>query len=355
MAIVALVPAGCEELPTGPDQGSTGRLYVLNQTDATVYVYDLDTNDAYTRIDSFPAGVTEPHYIEFSPDGQFYYIVERNPNGRIAKFNASTNAPLGTVFENQLFPTAIAVTDDGQFGYVGNFTEDGLYTKIYRFSLTTMTLDTSFSTSIMAHDVKITSDGNLVLATNMSDRVTIIDLVGDSVTIIPVDSNNVVPFEEMGIYRPYSLVIDHNDSLAYIACLQHDSVTPQVRVFDIAAREVIDEIHLPHGHPSTLTPHGPTLMSLSPDDAILYVTTQANNTVVAIRLQTKTIEREIPLSIGRPFGVTMSADGSRIYVACVNEQGEQGAVYVIDGQTQDVIDSIMVGKNPYGLLWRPAP
>jgi DNA-binding beta-propeller fold protein YncE len=96
-------------------------------------------------------------------------------------------------------------------------------------------------------------------------------------------------------------------------------------------------------------------MTLSPDEKLLFVTMQWYNTVVVIRLETHTIAREIQFSIGRPFGITRSADGSRVYVACVNEQNMQGAIYAIEGSTLDVVDSIMVGKNPYGILWRPAP
>jgi DNA-binding beta-propeller fold protein YncE len=68
-----------------------------------------------------------------------------------------------------------------------------------------------------------------------------------------------------------------------------------------------------------------------------------------------TVVADIPLKIPNPFGINISDDGSRVYVACINKPGDHGRVYIIDGENLVKIDSIDVGKQSYGLTWQPAP
>ena len=55
----------------------------------------------------------------------------------------------------------------------------------------------------------------------------------------------------------------------------------------------------------------------------------------------------------RPFGITISDDGTRVYVSCTNTRPQPGQVYVIDGETFEKLDSLEVGSEPFGLAWRP--
>ncbi|MFZ1682698.1 MAG: hypothetical protein WAU88_01075, partial [Candidatus Zixiibacteriota bacterium] len=70
--VVAMVlfglATGCKDKssqPATPSFGPDGSLYVLNQQDGSLYIYDSKT---LARTDSLAAQVPAPHHLEFSPD-----------------------------------------------------------------------------------------------------------------------------------------------------------------------------------------------------------------------------------------------------------------------------------------------
>jgi DNA-binding beta-propeller fold protein YncE len=214
-----------------------------------------------------------------------------------------------------------------------------------------LTIVDSISAGASTHDADITSDGAIVVATNMSDVITMIYTDVDSVRPVSIDPDSTYAVTRQK-YMPYGLTIDHKDSLAYIACLHHHEIHAQVRILDLAQRRIVDSIYLPIDHFHVADPSGATLVELSPDDAFLYVTTQWDNTILVVRLATRTVF-EFPVEVGRTFGVTATDDGSRVYVTAAGVQNRPGRVYILDGHTHDLIDSIDVGRNPFGLRWRP--
>ena len=198
----------------------------------------------------------------------------------------------------------------------------------------------------VTHDVKITSDGSVVIATNRTtDNLTMVYTDEDTVTFVPMTEND--PNPAGPDYGPLGAVIDHKDSLAFIACIDSD----EIRVLDIAARKIVDSINIPVTVASGAA--GPTLLAVSPDDEVVFVTTQYNNTVVAVRVSTKEILATIPLSANGPFGISMSDDGTRVYVACINLSQPNAYFYAIDGNTYTIVDSVRVGNLNYGLIWQP--
>lgn len=350
-ACAAVFLVACDEsTPTEPTPlGPPGRLYVANQTDSTIYVYDTET---LTRVDSFPAEISQPHFIKFSPDLAKFYMVSREFNGRLARYNAATHSLEAAAALPGLFPTSIAITPDGLFGYVCDFSQAGVETRVYKVNLQTLAIIDSISAGASTHDVDMTSDGALVVATNMSDVITMIYTDADTVHPVSIDPDSTYAITRQK-YMPYGLTIDHKDSLAYIACLDHHEVHAQVRVLDLALRQIVDSIYLPIDHIVDYgDPSGPTLVELSPDDAYLYVTTQWDNTIQIVRLATRTVV-ELPVEVGRTFGVTATDDGSRVYFTAAGATNATGRVYVLDGKTHQLIDSLNVGRNPFGIRWRP--
>ena len=78
-----------------------------------------------------------------------------------------------------------------------------------------------------------------------------------------------------------------------------------------------------------------------------YITNQLNN-VYVINLASNTISTII---VGQlPYGVSVSPDGSKVYVT---NGGECGGVYVINAATNTVIDTIVVGCCPQGVSVSP--
>jgi len=358
--LAMLVFIGCgndKKTPTGGGNTSTnptGRLYVLNQADNSIFKYDTKTLQV---LDTVPSVIKLPHYIEFSPDGQFYYIVTlEHPTGHIAKYDAMADTLIDSVqVPTSVLPSAIAITADGAFGYVCNFTfsrQSPVPARIYKYKLDNFDTVSTIQAGLTTHDLKITSDGSVVIACNRnSDMLNMIypKMTPDSVARISMDPDSGW-VDGKNTYGPFGVAISHNDSLAFIACMD----AGQVRVLDIAAQKIIDSIDIPGSDPAG-TLKGPTLLAVSPDDDIVWVTTQFGNSVVGFRVSTMTVVANIPFEIGKSFGVTISDDGSRVYVACVGETKKHGRIYVIDGNTFTKVDSLDVGELSFGLIYRPAP
>jgi DNA-binding beta-propeller fold protein YncE len=345
LVLLAAAIAGCgNDNGTGPViVGPNGRLYVLNQGDATMYIYDSSTLQKVAEVGT---RVKSPHYIEFSPDGQNFYIETlEQPTGHIAKFNANTLEFIDSV-SVPVISSAIAITKDSRYGYVCDFQQSaGTASKVRKYDLATLQQVDSMQAGEITHDVKITSDGAVVVATNRAtDNVTMIYTDEDTVTFVPMTDNDDLSSID---YGPMGVVIDHKDSLAFVACINSD----EIRVLDIAAREIVDSISIPVR--ATTEPAGPTLLAVSPDNDVVFVTTQFGNSVVAVRVSTKEVLADIPLSAIGPFGISMSDDGSRVYAACVSPGKAHAYTYVIDGNTYAKLDSLAVGQLNYGLIWRP--
>ncbi len=329
-----------------------GRLFVANQTDATIFEYDTRT---LLRIDSIPAGVLDPHYLEIDPNAEKYYAVTRAllAGGAIARYDAASNSFEQSVnVPGSVIPTAIAVTKDGQYGYVCDFSAGTTPGNIYKYQLSDLSLVDQFGTGASTHDLKITHDGKIVIAASLnSDNVTFIYTDADSVHLFSLDADPENFYEPSGnsYYGPYGVNTNHANTEAYAACLH----AKQLRIIDISQRRVVDSVMIPVT--ATIQPAGPTLMAVTPDDHYLYVATQYGNTVVVVDLTTRSVVKELTSPTNRPFGATVSGDGSRVYVACVNDMNQRGSVLVIDTATQEIVNTIPVGRNSFGLIWAPEP
>ncbi len=352
--LAGLLAFGCDDDDNGPtgsrgDDNPAGRLYVANQTDNTIYVYDTRT---MTRIDSFSSVIETPHFVRISPDGSYLYAVGRETPGQFAKFSLADNNLVDSLTAGgDLYPTAIATSPDGSIGYVCDFTDPSKLGKLHQFNLNTMTfLDSQVTVGSASHDLQITSDGEIVVVGNFgTDNISLVYPTGDSAVNVDVRPGNPVPAGSP-VCGPYGIAIDHSDSLAFIAC----RLSNEIRVLDLASRTIVDSIPIPVQGTGSL--FGPTLMAVSPDNSKLYITTQLENTVAVLRLATRRVIAQIELGVIRPFGIDCSDDGSRYYVACVNNENplldQTGRVYVIDGATNVLIDSVDVGKNSYGLAFK---
>ncbi len=345
---LALSAGGC----SGDDNNTSsarppGMLYVLNQGDATLYLYDTET---LARVDSVETVVQKPHYLQFDPSGDRFYITTLETTGHIGKFDAATNLLMDSVTTPpSVQPTAIAITHDGRFGYICNFSLPGERTHIHKFDMATLSYVSSMQAGSVTHDVKITSDGAMIVACNMnSDDITLVYPDEDTVAFVNIDPDSGYGVSTAPKYGPHGIVIDHSDSLAYIACM----MKYQVRVLDLKLRRVTDSIDIPiHDGQGHLI--GPTLLAISPDDRTVYVTTSGGNSLVAFDTKTKAILADLMFATPYSFGIAISGDGRAVYAACVGHPHEHGRIYVIDTEWLTKTDSLDVGSESFGIAWRP--
>lgn len=339
--------------PTEPDE-----LIVLNQTDSTLYVYNLTTK---ARVDSINTGLAAPHHLEFSPGHGAFYVVSRQTPGKVAEF---THEPYAAVSSFSMLgaplPAAIAISPDGEFGYLGDFTAASQRGRIHKYDLHTgMLVDSSFQSGSSTHDIKITTDGALVVAANYgSDDLTLLTTTAGDVEFVNLDANGPPP-PGTSVYGPYGLAIV--DTMLYVACLKGPNLGAgqerQIRLVSLNTRTVVDSILVPvtiPGNPNLQA--GPTLMKLTPDESQLWVTTQYGNSVLVIRTSDNAVWRSIPVGTNRPFGIDISGDGSMAYVACAADAGPTDAerrskVYMINTSTYAVVDSVVAGRNSFAVHW----
>ncbi len=334
-----LIALGCSNKKPAEPEEPKGGIYVLNQGDDKVAIYDWQTHEFVT---DFDAMVDEPHHMEMTRNHEFMFVVGRHVPGQIAKFNMETNGFVDRADgPSTLFPTAVAISPDGVTGYVTDFTQSS--GGMYRLDLTTMNFNgdsAKSSATQLTHDIKMSATGDFLVFCNYgTDNVVVYDVNGDSIiNIIDVGT----PWSGTTNYGPYGLAID-NDSLVYIAC----RTSHEVRVLDLSTGTIIDTIAIPivsHGATS-----GPTQLYISPSGSRLYVSTFYGNSLVVVDLSSasRPVIADIPVG-ALSFGIATNDNGSTVYVACANEAaGTPGHIYVIDGINNVVTDSITAGNRPF--------
>jgi len=347
----SILLAGCEST-TGPggDVGPDGRLYVPNQADSTMYVYDTRT---MVRVDSFPIPIAEPHMVEFSHDMAYYYVVGRQPAGRLLKYQASNDSVIATVqVPGAVFPTSLVISHNNDTLYLTDFTLGAGHTHRYDVSGTNfLWRDSILQAGYQTHDIRISPDGRYVVSAGFSsDDITILDLVTGNVQPLTIDSARSGFNPVSNVYGPYGVLIDRNGTRAILACSKG---VDQLRIIDLVNLTILDSIVIPVSNTGNADRNGPTYMVISPDNNIVFVTNFLDNTVSVVRLSTREVLTTIPFETPRPFGIAMSEDGSRVYVSCTNIRPARGRVYVIDADKYTKIDSVEVGSEPFGLVWMP--
>jgi len=108
--------------------------------------------------------------------------------------------------------------------------------------------------------------------------------------------------------------------------------------------------------PVGLSPLG---VAVTPDRSKGYVTNHGANTVSAIHTATNSVSATIPVGAS-PFGVAVTPDGTKVYVARSRGRGghfgggrRPDSVSVIETVTNAVIATVPVGFSPFGVAVTP--
>lgn len=371
LLILMLGITGCDDDDNGINgtplsNHPEGRLYITNQADQTVYVYDTET---LTLIDSFTTNVVEPHFVNFSHDYQYYYVLGRQVGGMISKYRTNDDSLIATITApGAVFPTSFVISNNNDTMYVTDFTNDFGHIHRYNVSGTNFQwLDSTLQTGKQTHDIRISSDGQLIVSAGYSsDDITVINTTtGNLLPISLIDGDNIFN-PTSNRYGGYGVLIDQTKSMAIVSCrksvtldtvnvspLQVDTIPQdQIRLVDLNNSTILDSILLVGSNTNDTEP---IYMALAPDNNILFVANNRDNSMSVVRLSTRDVIETIDFSVPKAFGITISDDGSRVYVGCTNTRPSSGMIYVIDGETYEKIDSIQVGSEPFGLQYIPIP
>ncbi|MBD3403146.1 beta-propeller fold lactonase family protein [candidate division GN15 bacterium] len=347
-SLVLLMTWGCTDDDNPVDSGGEqfDVLYVLNQADQTIYKYNAET---LVRIDSIETPVVEPHFIEFSHDRDYYYVVGRQVGGQLAKYRTADDSLVQLVtVEGSMFPTALVVSPNDDTVYVCDFTNAKGRTHRYAASGASFSfLDSNLQAGYQSHDIDLSSDGGLFVSAGFnSDDITVVDL--DSGTTTPYRIEDATPGfgTSPASYGPYGVNLDLDEQMAILACRKG---VDQLRLIDFINGTVIDSILIPTADATQSAMAGPTLMDITPDNDRVFVTGFTDNRMWVVQLSTRSVLQTIPLGTPRPFTVNVTSDGSRVYVSATNTRPSPGQVYVIDGNSYAVLDSVQTGSEPFGV------
>lgn len=332
--------------PIISDNGNPeGKIYITNQADQTVYIYDSKT---LMRVDSFQTPVVEPHYINFTHDFEYYFVLGRQVSGSLAKYRTSDNSLVKQVtVEGAVFPTAFAISNNNDTLYLTDFTNASGHTHRYDISGTNFVwIDSILQAGWETHDIRLSDDGKyLVSAGYGSDDITIVNTeTGNLTPVSLLDGEEIYNGASLN-YGGYGVLIDKNSNFAYISCRKE---VDQIRIVDLNNHTIIDSIVLAGVYSADPEP---IYMTISPDNNILFVANNKDSSMSVIRLSTLEVIKTVHFSTPKPFGISISDDGSRVYVGCTNKRPDRGMVYVIDGNNYIKVDSILTGSEPYGLQW----
>jgi YVTN family beta-propeller protein len=330
--------------------GPKGKLYIPNQADQTISI--LNTADL-TVVKTFATPVVEPHFVEFSPDGEYYYIVGRQVGGTMAKYKATNDSLVAQVtVEGVVFPTSFTISPGNDTLYLTDFTLGPGHTHRYNVAGDNFIwLDSILQAGHQTHDITISPDGKYVVSAGFSsDDITVLNTLTGDVTPLTLDSAKQQFNGVSNIYGAYGVEIDHNSRFAILACRKG---VDQIRMIDLVNMTILDSILSPVTNATNPNTDGPNYMALSPDNNILFVTNLTDNSLTVYRLSTREVMAHIPFETPKAFGIDISDDGTQVYVSCTNVRPAVGRVYVIDANTFEKIDSVTVGSEPFGLAWQP--
>src|SRR5437867_9054062 len=195
-----------------------------------------------------PADIDGPHNVTAAPDGSAWYvtIAHGTPYGSLWKMSAGTDSLLGRA-QVEMFPTTISVTPRGALAFVANSDFHADHPRVNLASIiqtATMTPLTNLRACDMPHGVKVNHAGSFVYVSCMN-----------SDEILEIDRQ--------------SLAITRRHKTGVGMLMQHSRVPGH----DVPPGGGMAPVH---------DACSPTFVSVSPDDARLYVACNHSNMLLVL-------------------------------------------------------------------------
>ncbi|MFN0015123.1 MAG: PKD-like domain-containing protein [Saprospiraceae bacterium] len=190
--------------------------------------------------------------------------------------------------------------------------------------LATNTVVATIPVGIFPYGVSMSPDGNLVYVTNT---------ISGTVSVIDAATNTVLATVPVGI-NPQGIAVSPDGSLVLVA----NTGSFNISMLETNTNTVLYTVPTP-GVFSTGVAFHPTGFQA-------YIA--GSNRVLVLDVIAGTITASIPVG-GGAFGVSVSPDGTRVYVACANTDN----LYVLDAATNVVLTTVPLGDAPSGVVVSP--
>jgi len=138
--------------------------------------------------------------------------------------------------------------------------------------------------------------------------------------------------------NPRTIAFTPDGARAWVSAEAGGNVT----VIDVAADSVVGQFPIRDGKTK------PVRIAFAPDGRLAYITEGAAASVSVVDVAKRVVIDSIAVG-RRPWGIALSPDGRWLYTA----DGRSNTVSVIDTKTRKVVTAVPVGDRPNDLLYIP--
>lgn len=287
------------------------KIYVVNQGCDVITVLDANTQLPIRMIEvgALPNVIEAPHFINFSPDGKYWYVVFIN-SPYLEKYDAQTDKLITRCnLNNQLDWNRIIISNDGKKGYCVAWTSNG---KIISVDLDKMQVIHAMYGLYFPHGTALSKNNDtLYVAAQTGNFFMKIDTALNTHIDIPIDNSATINYASS--LDPHDIFVSKNGTKLYFTC----QASNEIREFDLTTNSVTHVI--PVGN-------FPQAMAYSTTYNTLYVSCalDANGSqlgsIVAINLNTYNTQK---VYVGyEPHGIAIDEANNLLYVPSRNLTGQ---------------------------------
>lgn len=264
------------------------RAYITNSNSTTITIIDIATLSVIGIISGFDG----PSGMVITPDGNRAYVNNYGgPSGVGSGFGTTvrvvdlnTNTIIGAPIIVGLAPAALAITPDGAFVYVINYTNGNLGSgTVGVIQTSTNKLVNTITGFSGPFGIAITPNGKYAYVTNFGSNN--FSPTGTTVSVIQLSSNEVIATIKVG-QQPSGITFTPDGRLAYVTNYNtiylvagFNNLTPgigTVNIIDVCTHRVIRRI--------ITVGSSPDAIAISSDGARAYVTNYSSNNVSVLQI-----------------------------------------------------------------------
>ena len=322
---------------------TAGRLYVPNQSVATISVIDLGTDEILEVVDLRTLGFdgnARPHHVAVEPDGSFWYVSLIGAN-QVLKFDSDNNLVGSAPFE---VPGIVAVHPTEDWLFVGrSMAAVDPPERIGRIQRSTMEIEEWDVFIPHPHALGIGTEGRVYVGSMGENTIAVVDAESGEVELNRFGSGRAHVLVQLAVSADGRMVAATGQLSGQIVAFTTDG--PRITL--VAEVDVGRE------------PFDP---SFTLDGSEVWVGALRDNHVAVVDTDSWQVTDVITdAAISQPHGSAVSADGRTVYIGSRNESGAytaerdfgfglpSGTVVAIDQATHEVLDVIETPPYAAGL------
>ncbi|MGY8799296.1 MAG: hypothetical protein ACKVG4_11010 [Longimicrobiales bacterium] len=322
---VALVSAGCAEVPSG-------RLLVTSGFTDQVFVLDAATGEVLDSLwlDPRPGERDEPHGIAVSPDGQHFYVTLSHGEPTLWKYESEGLRLVGRVTLPTSGAARVRLSPDGEMAAVPDYwlSGGGVNSRVAFVNTRDLTIHASPEVCPAPHDASYSPDGAFIAVTCAA---------GDQLVIL--DAADLSDFQRLSTEagaKPMNVAWRDNSRLFLTLG---------------AAPHVVDvDLNNPGSRTLLSTDDGGAQIEVGRDRAV--IANRGAGTVSIVDLL-RGGTRSVVIPGANPHGVALSPGRSIAYVTYEGDTRSRGGVVAVDLASGDIVWHTDVGVFTLGVAVLP--